>query len=147
LAKEKCDDQAGNAKDVCVKEAKAAKEKAIADAKVQKKTGEARADAADAKSDANYKVAREKCDSLAGDAKDNCVAAAKQRYGKWFRAPASGARWASTDRARFPARGGAIRYKEIIMTSKHVLTTKGAAIAAAVFAALALSACSGMTRQ
>lgn len=33
------------------------------------------------------------------------------------------------------------------MTSIHILTMKGAAIAATVFAALALSACSGMTRQ
>lgn len=32
VAKEKCDDQAGNGKDVCVKEAKAAKAKALADA-------------------------------------------------------------------------------------------------------------------
>ena len=32
VAKEKCDDQAGNNKDACVKEAKAAKERALADA-------------------------------------------------------------------------------------------------------------------
>jgi len=33
------------------------------------------------------------------------------------------------------------------MTAMHILTIKGAAIAAAVFAALTLAACSGMTRQ
>jgi len=82
LAKEKCDDQAGNAKDVCVKEAKAAREKASANAKARQKSGEARADAAEARTDADYQVAREKCDSLAGAAKDDCVAAAKQQYGK-----------------------------------------------------------------
>lgn len=82
VAKEKCDDKAGNDKDVCLKEAKAAKETAVANAKAGKKITDARADAADAKTDANYKVATEKCDSLAGAAKDNCVTAAKAKYGK-----------------------------------------------------------------
>jgi hypothetical protein len=36
VAKEKCDDKAGNDKDACVKEAKAAKDKAVADAKAGK---------------------------------------------------------------------------------------------------------------
>jgi hypothetical protein len=35
VAKEKCDDKAGNEKDVCVKEAKAALVRAKADAKAQ----------------------------------------------------------------------------------------------------------------
>jgi hypothetical protein len=93
VAKEKCDDQTGNAKDVCVKEAKAAHVKAKADAKVDRvaadttktsveKTAAARKDAAEDKRDADYKVAIEKCDSLAGAAKDNCVKDAKMRYGK-----------------------------------------------------------------
>ena len=82
VAKEKCDDQAGNAKDVCVKEAKALEVKALADAKLGKQIGEAKKDAALDKSDANYKVAIEKCDSLAGDAKTSCVAAAKAQFGK-----------------------------------------------------------------
>ncbi|SEB26419.1 hypothetical protein [Variovorax sp. YR216] len=38
--------------------------------------------AADEKRDADYKVAVEKCDAMAGDAKGNCIAAAKQRFGK-----------------------------------------------------------------
>jgi hypothetical protein len=68
VAKEKCDDKAGNDKDVCVKEAKAVEVKALADAKLGKEIGEARKDAADEKRDADYKVAIEKCDALAGDA-------------------------------------------------------------------------------
>jgi len=93
VAKEKCDDLAGNAKDVCVKEAKAAHTKAKADARVDRvasdtrnesaeKTADARRAAMDDKRDADYKVAIEKCDALAGAAKDACVRDAKTRYGK-----------------------------------------------------------------
>lgn len=104
VAKEMCDDKAGNDKDVCVKEAKAAREKALADAKMgdkvaeaktdanqdkakadaklSDKVGEAKADANKDKRDADYKVAVEKCDALAGDAKSSCVASAKTKFGK-----------------------------------------------------------------
>lgn len=82
VAKEKCDDKAGNEKDVCVKEAKAAQTKALADIKLGKKVGEARNDAADDKRNAEYKVAAEKCEALAGDAKSSCIANAKATYGK-----------------------------------------------------------------
>jgi hypothetical protein len=93
VAKEKCDDLNGNAKDVCVKEAKASEVKGKADAKVDKvattssndaaaKTQSARKDATEDKRDADYKVAVEKCDSMAGDAKSQCVKAAKVHYGK-----------------------------------------------------------------
>jgi hypothetical protein len=82
VAKERCDDLAGNAKDVCVKEAKAVEVKALADAKMGKEIGEAKKDAAAEKLDADYKVAIEKCDALAGDAKSSCVAAAKSKFGK-----------------------------------------------------------------
>lgn len=93
VAKEKCDDLAGNAKDVCVKEARAAHVKALADAKVDRvaadsthkaveRTAEAKKDAAEDKRDAEYKVAVERCDSLAGAAKDTCVREAKSRYGR-----------------------------------------------------------------
>lgn len=104
LAKEKCDDLAGNPKDVCVKEAKAAQVAAKADAKVQmtttdanakasEKSSEARAeassetkdatkDAAKDKLEADYKVAKEKCDTYSGAANDNCIAQAKARFGK-----------------------------------------------------------------
>lgn len=82
VAKEKCDDKAGNEKDVCVKEAKAIEAKALAEAKMGKQIGEARKDAAAETSDADYKVAVEKCESLAGDAKASCIAAAKAKFGK-----------------------------------------------------------------
>jgi len=82
VAKEKCDDQTGNAKDVCVKEAKAVEIKALADAKMGKKIGAAKTDAAEDKRDADYNVAMQKCDGLSGDAKANCVTAAKTRFGK-----------------------------------------------------------------
>jgi hypothetical protein len=93
VAKEKCDDLAGNAKDVCVKEANAAHVKAKADAKVDRvaadtrkdsadKTADARREAATDKRDADYKVAIERCDALAGAPKDACVRDAKARYGK-----------------------------------------------------------------
>ena len=82
VAKEKCDDKAGNDKDVCRKEAKALEVRALADAKMGKQIGEAKKDAADDKTDANYKVATEKCDALTGDAKSSCITAAKARFGK-----------------------------------------------------------------
>lgn len=82
VAKERCDDLAGNPKDVCVKEAKAARTKALADAKMEQKVGEAEHDAAVTKRDADYRVATEKCDALAGDAKASCVANAKADFGK-----------------------------------------------------------------
>ena len=93
VAKEKCDDFAGNTKDVCVKEAKAALVKGKADANVDRVVADTRQDAAakqsDARKDANvdkrdadYKVAIEKCDALAGAAKDSCVGNAKTQFGK-----------------------------------------------------------------
>lgn len=82
VAKEKCDDKAGNAKDVCVKEAKAVETKSLADAKLGKQIDEAKKEASEDKRDANYKVAVEKCDVLAGEAKDSCIAAAKVKFGK-----------------------------------------------------------------
>ena len=82
VAKEKCDDRAGNDKDVCVKEAKAVHTKAVADAKANREIGEARKDSANEKRDADYSVAAEKCDSQAGEAKSRCIAAAKAKFGK-----------------------------------------------------------------
>lgn len=82
VAKEKCDDLAGNTRDLCVKEAKAIEVTALADAKLGKKTLEAKKVATDDKVDANYQVALEKCDILAGDGKTSCAAAAKTRFGK-----------------------------------------------------------------
>ncbi len=82
IAKEKCDDKAGNDKDVCRKEAKAIETKALVDAKVAKDVAETRQDGAKEKMDADYKVAAEKCESLAGDAKTSCIASAKAKFGK-----------------------------------------------------------------
>jgi hypothetical protein len=82
VAKERCDDKAGNDKDVCVKQAKAAMTRAQADAKATKTSTVARMDASKDKLDADYKVAAEKCDALAGDTKSACVASAKAKYGK-----------------------------------------------------------------
>lgn len=82
IAKEKCDDKAGNDKDVCVKEAKAMETKALADAKMGSQIGEAKKDGAEDKRDADYKVAVEKCDAMSGEAKSSCVASAKSKFGK-----------------------------------------------------------------
>lgn len=104
VARERCDDKAGNAKGVCVEEAKAAKTTALADARAQMKIAdanavasdksatarsdakdksvEARKDAASSTNDAQYGVAKEKCDTYAGEAKDHCLAVAKKDFGK-----------------------------------------------------------------
>jgi hypothetical protein len=104
VAREKCDDRAGNVKDVCVKQAKAAEVAAKADATVQMKTAnandkaadtsnkanntanekgaDARKDAVSDKRDADYAVAKEKCDAFASTAKSNCLNEAKLRFGK-----------------------------------------------------------------
>ncbi len=92
VAKERCDDFAGNTKDVCLKDAKAVLAKATADAKLERKTTDAKSSANEKISDAqmqanntkreaDYKAARERCDSLAGAAKDTCVNEAKSRFG------------------------------------------------------------------
>lgn len=81
VAKERCDDKAGNDKDVCVKEAKAAMTKTEADAKATYKSTDAKMDASKDKMKADYKVAAEKCDAMAGDAKSQCMSAAKSKYG------------------------------------------------------------------
>jgi hypothetical protein len=104
IAREHCDDLAGNPKDVCIKEAKAEQTNAKADAKARMKTSDANATAneksADARSiadakvaearkdatadklDAGYDVAKEKCDTYSGTTKDQCLDQAKVRYGK-----------------------------------------------------------------
>ncbi len=82
VAKEKCDDLAGNNKSVCVKEAKAVEVKALVNARMASKISETRKDGAQDKVDADYKVAAEKCDVLAGDAKASCMASAKAKFGK-----------------------------------------------------------------
>jgi hypothetical protein len=80
VAKEKCDDKAGNDKDVCVKEAKAQLTKSKADAKAERDVKTTSVDTSKEKREADYKVAKEKCDALAGNAKDSCVNDAKVKY-------------------------------------------------------------------
>lgn len=82
VAKERCDDQAGNAKDVCVKEARAVETKALAEAKMNQKVDAARKESSTDMRAADYAVAIEKCDAMAGDAKASCIAAAKSRFGQ-----------------------------------------------------------------
>ena len=82
VAKERCDDLAGNAKDVCVKEAKAVETKALAEAKMDQKVDAARTESSADTRAADYAVAIEKCDAMAGEAKASCVAAAKSRFGQ-----------------------------------------------------------------
>lgn len=82
VAKEKCDDKAGNVKDVCVQEAKAAESKALAEAKMSMQMGDAAKATVQATLDADYKVAIEKCDTMSGDTKASCTTAAKVKYGK-----------------------------------------------------------------
>ena len=93
VAKERCDDKAGNTKDVCMKEAQSAETAAKANAKAQMKTADANAIASDKSADARkdatadkleaeYKVAKEKCDTYAGSAQEACMNRAKARFGK-----------------------------------------------------------------
>lgn len=82
VARETCDDKAGQAKDVCVTEAKTVRTKALADARLQREVGSARTDAVDDKREADRKLADEKCDALAGDPKAACLAESKARHGE-----------------------------------------------------------------
>jgi hypothetical protein len=82
VAKEKCDDLAGNAKNVCVQEAKAAEQKALADAKMDKDINKAQKTDASEKMEADYKVAHEKCEAHSGETKAKCINEAKGKFGK-----------------------------------------------------------------
>lgn len=104
VARQRCDDLAGNAKDVCVKEAAAVETAAKADAKAQLTAAKAKAEASEKSAsafreasneaansrreaatttnDAQYGVAVEKCDVYAGGAKDACLDRAKAQFGK-----------------------------------------------------------------
>lgn len=91
VAKQRCQDVAGNDRDVCIKEA----DRAYADAKAgarlthvindtnesaEETIADAREEAADTISDSEYGVAREKCDAFAGDVKDECIEQAKAEF-------------------------------------------------------------------
>lgn len=82
VSKEKCDYRTGNEKTLCVDAAKAVETKALADVKMDKEITEARKESVADKMDADYKVALDKCNAMTGNAKVDCVAAAKVKYGK-----------------------------------------------------------------
>lgn len=79
-AKERCSALKGDAEDVCEKDARADYEKAMADAEAARKTGKASAEAMDERMAADFKAEKARCDTLSGNAKDECVAAAKLKY-------------------------------------------------------------------
>lgn len=85
VAREKCDDLAGNAKDVCIKDAKAAltrtKAEADADRKASASSQASREKVANVTREADYNAAVERCDTYAGEAKTRCVAETKARFG------------------------------------------------------------------
>lgn len=87
VAKERCDDQKGDAKSLCISQAKAERDRAMADIEAQKDINEARKDIREAKQkareekgEATYEAEIKKCESLAGDAKDSCQASVKHRF-------------------------------------------------------------------
>jgi hypothetical protein len=80
VAKEKCDDSAGNVKDVCRAEAKAAHAKSKAEVKMTEKISEAQSKAVSTGQSADLHVALEKCDVMSGDPKKTCVETAKNQY-------------------------------------------------------------------
>lgn len=82
VAKEMCDDRAGNEKDVCLREARATQVRAKADGEATATSTSARREAAGEKRDADYELALERCNAYSGDAKAECVNAAKARYQK-----------------------------------------------------------------
>lgn len=85
VAKEKCDNLAGNTKDVCVKDARAALTRAKAEAEADRKASESsqasREQVANVTREADYDAAVERCDTYAGEAKSRCVAETKARFG------------------------------------------------------------------
>lgn len=91
VARQRCQDLAGNARDVCLKEADRAHADAGAEAKLTLETSdanetareatvEAREEAAETMQDAEFGLAREKCDAFAGDLKDDCIEQAKADF-------------------------------------------------------------------
>ena len=91
VAKERCDDLAGNVKHVCVMDAKAALARGKADAKLDRESKETSREASERLAQAqeaasretaraDFKAARERCDRYAGDTRDRCVSDAKVSF-------------------------------------------------------------------
>lgn len=81
IAKERCDDKAGNTNDVCMTQAKSTHAKAIANLDLHTEVIEMQKETNHEIREADYKIANEKCDSLSGDAKNSCIQTAKKQYG------------------------------------------------------------------
>jgi hypothetical protein len=82
VAKERCENRAGPDRAVCVQEAKSKHAKAEADAKLERTVNEAKREAAENRRNADYDLARKQCEPLLGDAKQQCLAAARAKFGK-----------------------------------------------------------------
>ncbi|HXC37892.1 MAG TPA: hypothetical protein VN667_03020, partial [Burkholderiales bacterium] len=82
VARQKCDDKAGNVKDVCVKEAEAGAVAAKADAKAYLKSADADGEAAETSAKANSKADGKSADArnkAASDKRDANFAVAKEK--------------------------------------------------------------------
>lgn len=87
-AKEKCDDNQGNAKSMCRADAKAVHVKTNDEARVVRVSAETnklnsgvRKMATKDEKEADYKAAATRCDSMMGTSKDTCISDAKIRHG------------------------------------------------------------------
>lgn len=81
VEKTRCGDAHGSARSLCLAGAKASRAKAASSATLERRVGEARADAIDTDNKADWTVAKERCSTLSEPAHDQCVGAAKKRYG------------------------------------------------------------------
>jgi hypothetical protein len=82
VARERCDDRTGPDRAVCVQEAKSKHAKAEADAKLELTVTEAQREAAENRRNADYDLARKQCEPLVGEAKSQCLATARAKFGK-----------------------------------------------------------------
>lgn len=82
IAKERCDELAGNAKAVCRTDAKSNYVKARVDAKAGREILEIRRTAAADKREADLSAALQRCAGLAGDARSQCESGARAQFGK-----------------------------------------------------------------
>jgi hypothetical protein len=82
VARERCDNRTGSDRAVCIQDAKTKHAKAEADAKLELTVAEAQREAAENRRNAEYDLARKQCEVLVGDAKSQCLATARAKFGK-----------------------------------------------------------------
>ena len=82
VARERCDNRTGSDRSVCIQDAKTRHAKAEADAKLELTVSEAQREAAENRRNAEYDLARKQCEALVGDAKSQCLATARAKFGK-----------------------------------------------------------------